>query len=131
MKWGEFINLSNILSLSRPLLFFPLIALTLLWFHQVFIGAILYLVGSFTDLLDGWLARKRNKVTVIGKLLDPLADKLFFDLAPFLFYNSLSPFLVHLFAFAYVPLEGLLLLGGLYAWFFPSQNIFLVGANRG
>ena len=56
MKWSDLSNLSNILSLSRPLFFFPLIALTLLAFGWVFVGAILYLLGAATDLLDGWFA---------------------------------------------------------------------------
>jgi CDP-diacylglycerol---glycerol-3-phosphate 3-phosphatidyltransferase len=41
-----------------------------------FIAAILYAVTSATDFLDGWLARRQNLVTVIGKFIDPLADKL-------------------------------------------------------
>ena len=131
MKWSELRNLSNILSLSRPLLFLPLIALTVLWFNWIFIGAVLYLFGAATDVLDGRFARKRNEVTVTGKLLDPIADKLFFDLTPFFFYPALSPFLWNLFAFAYIPLECLLFLGGFYAWLAPSQNIFSVGSNQG
>jgi CDP-diacylglycerol--glycerol-3-phosphate 3-phosphatidyltransferase len=35
-----------------------------------------FIVGAVTDLLDGWLARRGKQVTSIGKLLDPLADKL-------------------------------------------------------
>jgi CDP-diacylglycerol--glycerol-3-phosphate 3-phosphatidyltransferase len=41
-----------------------------------FIAAMLYLVSAGTDALDGYLARSRNQVSVLGKFLDPLADKL-------------------------------------------------------
>ena len=41
-----------------------------------FIAALVYAVTAATDFLDGWLARRMNLVTVIGKFLDPLADKL-------------------------------------------------------
>ncbi|MBI4169000.1 MAG: CDP-diacylglycerol--glycerol-3-phosphate 3-phosphatidyltransferase [Acidobacteria bacterium] len=40
------------------------------------IGAALFLLASFTDYLDGWLARRRNQVTTLGILLDPIADRL-------------------------------------------------------
>ena len=36
----------------------------------------LFIVAAFTDIIDGWLARRGQQVTSIGKLLDPLADKL-------------------------------------------------------
>ncbi|MGD9154903.1 MAG: CDP-alcohol phosphatidyltransferase family protein, partial [Bacillota bacterium] len=36
----------------------------------------LLLLAGITDLLDGWAARSRNEVTELGKLLDPLTDKL-------------------------------------------------------
>ncbi len=41
-----------------------------------FIAALLYLIASAGDGLDGYLARSRGQVSVLGKFLDPLADKL-------------------------------------------------------
>src|SRR5258708_33347602 len=40
-----------------------------------FIAAAIYAVCALTDWMDGWLARISNKVTTLGKFLDPLADK--------------------------------------------------------
>lgn len=53
-----------------------------LWFtyyesrRDSFTAALLFAITGATDFLDGWVARRRNLVTVIGKFLDPLADKL-------------------------------------------------------
>jgi len=39
-------------------------------------GIAIFLIATFTDMLDGHLARRRNQVSNFGKLLDPIADKL-------------------------------------------------------
>jgi CDP-diacylglycerol--glycerol-3-phosphate 3-phosphatidyltransferase len=73
----KFWNLPNTITVVRvgvvPIL------LLLPWFPDrsgsLFIGWC-FTIAGFSDLLDGWLARRGQQVTRIGKLLDPLADKL-------------------------------------------------------
>jgi CDP-diacylglycerol---glycerol-3-phosphate 3-phosphatidyltransferase len=72
-------NLPNALTIARIFLV-PIVVAVLLareigtWW--AFWGASLFLAAALTDLLDGYLARKRKQVTTLGRLLDPIADKL-------------------------------------------------------
>ena len=73
MRW----TLPNIITLARICLT-PVIAL--LPFIQGYwpkvIAFVIFLIAAFSDVLDGWLARRYNTVSDLGKLLDPIADKL-------------------------------------------------------
>lgn len=67
-------NLPNWITLSRMFLAFPF--LFLLEGHGFERPAtVLFAVAALTDFVDGYLARKLNQVTDLGKLLDPLVDK--------------------------------------------------------
>jgi CDP-diacylglycerol--glycerol-3-phosphate 3-phosphatidyltransferase len=72
------VNLPNALTLSR-LAAIPLLMILLIVRFEGHdqIAAALFLVFSFTDTLDGQIARRRGTVSDLGKFLDPLADKLF------------------------------------------------------
>lgn len=71
------LNLPNLLTFTRILL----IPVFVMLFatptpDRSLIAAIVFVVAAITDLLDGYLARKSGQVTMLGKLLDPIADKL-------------------------------------------------------
>lgn len=54
--------------------------------------AILFLIASFTDFLDGYIARKTQTITTFGKFLDPIADKVLVLTAfSFLVFHQLVP----------------------------------------
>ena len=76
-------NLPNYLTLAR-IIIVPLLVVVLLtpiaeeWFgvSSYALAIVIFLAASLTDILDGHLARSRNQVSNLGKLLDPIADKL-------------------------------------------------------
>ena len=67
-------NLPNFLTLIRFLLV-PVMTIFLLK-EQFTTAIIVYILASITDVLDGFIARKYNLITKLGKILDPMADKL-------------------------------------------------------
>ena len=70
-------NLPNLLTLSR-ILVIPVIFLSLyiqgIWW--AFLAAVLFIIASITDYFDGYLARSRGETSALGRLMDPIADKL-------------------------------------------------------
>lgn len=71
------LNLPNLLTLGR-IACIPLLVVLLLFEGRSssFFAALIFSLAAITDWLDGYLARKWEVVTVLGKFLDPLADKL-------------------------------------------------------
>jgi CDP-diacylglycerol---glycerol-3-phosphate 3-phosphatidyltransferase len=71
------VNLPIGLTLAR-IIAAPLLILFVISAEDVhaFIAAGIFSLASFTDWLDGVIARRRNQVTTLGALLDPIADKL-------------------------------------------------------
>jgi CDP-diacylglycerol---glycerol-3-phosphate 3-phosphatidyltransferase len=93
------LNLPNALTLSR-IFVVPLLVVVLLtkipsdWLGvpQQLLGLSLFVGASFTDWLDGYIARKRGQVSTLGALLDPIADKLLVSAALVsLVENRLAP----------------------------------------
>ncbi len=71
------INLPNVLTLVRILLI-PVFVMLLIdpTPDRALSAAIVFVVAAVTDLLDGYVARKTGQITKLGRLLDPIADKL-------------------------------------------------------
>jgi len=94
-KYGEIspnrlVTASNMISITRALLTLPII-----YFLQRgngTIALIFILTAIFSDMLDGWLARISNEITDLGKMLDPVADKIvIFSVILYLILKDMMP----------------------------------------
>ncbi len=86
---------SNYISLSRILLAIPIyyfVSNIEAIEHSRIILLVLYILAYITDLLDGYFARRNNEITELGKIIDPLADKiLVIMIVTYLYYFNLLP----------------------------------------
>jgi cardiolipin synthase (CMP-forming) len=73
----RYLTVSNFISASRVFLIIPMgfCLLTEFPYHRLWTAGVI-LVAVATDFLDGFLARKLHQVTDVGKIIDPLADKI-------------------------------------------------------
>ncbi len=119
----ELFYIPNLLSLARMVLILPLAYLLLYQFAQqkALIIAIMLLM-YVTDLLDGYIARKFNQVSELGKIIDPLADKAaVIVITVIVFINGFLP----LWFFLVITIRDVLILGfGLYLE--KTRNITLM-----
>jgi CDP-diacylglycerol--glycerol-3-phosphate 3-phosphatidyltransferase len=71
-------NLPNIITMSRILMIPIMVICFYCWpaDNAHYIAAWVFMIASFTDFFDGYLARKLNQSTPLGAFLDPVADKL-------------------------------------------------------
>lgn len=103
-------TISNLLSSSRFVLVLP--SVYFLWTQQITLLLVTIGIAALTDIFDGYFARKRNEITELGKIIDPLADKVYVGVMT-----------IGLFILAYIPLwffcvilgrDILILLGSYY-----------------
>lgn len=115
-------NIPNILTLIR-LLIVPFLGY-FLYLEKYIPGIALFAFGGFTDVLDGYIARKFNMITKWGKVFDPLADKLMQITAlVFLVIHNFIPMIV----LAIVVIkESLMLTGGIIMY---KKGKTVIGAN--
>lgn len=90
-----------------------------------FTAGILLVISGITDCCDGFIARKFNMITNLGKILDPLADKLTQVMTVFCLAIKNYPIMWYLFAFLIVK-DVLLLIGGIALY---KKKDYVVSSN--
>ncbi len=115
-------NIPNLLTLLR-LLIVPVLGY-FLYVGKYFPAMFLFAFGGFTDVLDGYIARKYNLITKWGKFFDPLADKLMQITAlVFLVLHNYIPIIVLI---VVIVKESLMLAGGIMLY---RKGKTVIGAN--
>lgn len=106
-------NISNTLSVLRLLLVIPISILLLNGESSSrYLALTLIAIAIASDWLDGYFARKYNQVSDLGKILDPLADKIAIGvIAAILVIQGAVPFWLMV---AFISRDVLILAGGLY-----------------
>ena len=108
IKYFAFIP--NLLSIIRIGLVYPI--LNNIYLLNYKISLIIFVIASITDAMDGYLARKLNWQSELGKILDPVADKLLLSGTIFvLWLNDLIPFYIF---FILITRDIIILLGAAF-----------------
>lgn len=80
-------NLPNKITIARMFLV-PVLIVLYYMYPNTYAPAIIFIIASLTDMLDGYLARRNDQITAFGKFIDPLADKILAITALILFLES-------------------------------------------
>lgn len=98
---------SNIISTMRAFMAFP--AIFAIMAELNILAAAICFVAFLSDILDGWLARKYDTVSELGKVIDPLADKIYIGLVVI----AMAAYdLIPLWFLAIIIVRDLVILGG-------------------
>jgi cardiolipin synthase len=106
-------NIPNTISVIR-LLLIPLFIWLALNDQTAWAGALLGVIGA-TDWIDGYLARRLNQVTEVGKMLDPIADRLAVAVAVVI--GLIVGVLPLWFGWGIIIREVVIGIGAIYGWF--------------
>ncbi len=74
IKAKDFLTIPNLLSMLRIVLIVPFVYFFLQ--KNYILAAVMLIISGLSDACDGFVARRFNQVTQLGKMLDPIADKL-------------------------------------------------------
>lgn len=90
------------------------------------IAGIVIFIAVLTDWLDGWYARKYNKVTILGKILDPIADKalILISFSVFVYLDVISFWWI-------IPIFIREIVITVYRFIFLSKNIIVAATKSG
>lgn len=101
------LTIPNLLSLLRLVVIYPFIVFAMDRNFQL--AGLMLLISGLSDMFDGIIARKFNQVTQLGKILDPIADKLTLIavvVCLYILFPSILPFMVVLFTKEVLMLTG-------------------------
>jgi len=112
----EDMNTANFLTTSRIILL-PIFLITFfssIKYNLLFAG-IVFGISALTDLFDGYVARKYNQVTDLGRMLDPLADKL--TLITVFIALAIKKYMPYYLVIIIFIREFIILVGSIFAYF--------------
>lgn len=120
-------NIPNLLTIARIIIAFvaPFVLINGTKWERILAGIFCF-IAILTDWLDGWYARKYNKITNLGKILDPIADKalILISFSVFVYLDVIAIWWV-------IPIFVREILVTVYRFLFLSKNIVIAAAKSG